>query len=73
MYQSTKHKIPMLCKLILNVIKFRRNLDKHMEKTLRFELELTSDNLLNLAVYDQNEPATSLYLTTINKESFELI
>jgi hypothetical protein len=44
-----------------------------MEKTLRFELELTSDNLLNLAVYDQNEPATSLYLTTINKESFELI
>jgi len=31
---------------------FRRNLDPHMEKNLRFELEITPDNLLNLAIYD---------------------
>jgi hypothetical protein len=41
-----------------------------MEKNLRFELEITHDNLLNLAIYDQIDPASSLYLVTLNKESF---
>ena len=58
------------CKLYQIKYMFRRNLDPHMEKNLRFELEITHDNLLNLAIYDQIDPASSLYLVTLNKESF---
>lgn len=44
-----------------------------MMRTLRFEIEISTDNLLNLAIYDQQDPAGSLYLVTLNKEAFDLI
>jgi len=50
-----------------------RNLDQGMQKFLRFELESTPDNLLNLAIYDQQDPANSLYLVSLNREAFDVI
>jgi hypothetical protein len=50
-----------------------RNLDQGMQKFLRFELETTPDNLLNLAIYDQQDPANSLYLVSLNRASFDMI
>jgi hypothetical protein len=44
-----------------------------MLKTLRFEIESTPESLINFAIYDQADPASSLYLVTLNKDSFELI
>ena len=50
-----------------------RNLDQGMQKHLRFELETTPDNLLNLAIYDQQDPANSLYLVSLNRAAFDMI
>ena len=44
-----------------------------MERQLRFELEVTAENMLNLAIYDQKDPVNTLWLTTLTKESFEVI
>ena len=44
-----------------------------MERQLRFELEVTAENMLNLAIYDQKDPVHTLWLTTLTKESFEVI
>ena len=74
MYQSTLLKTLTHCKFqILINNKFRRNLDQHMLKTLRFEIELTPEKLINFSIYDQQDPASSLYLVTLNNDSFELI
>lgn len=44
-----------------------------MERQLRFELEVSGENALNLAIYDQKDPVNTLWLTTLTKESFEVI
>ena len=40
---------------------------------MRFELELTPDNMIHIAVYDTSDPVNSLFFCVINKEKFEMI
>jgi hypothetical protein len=44
-----------------------------MEKWMRFELELTPDNMIHIAIYDTSDPVNSLFFCVINKEKFEMI
>lgn len=44
-----------------------------MEKWFRFEIEVTNENLMHMSIYNPQDPNSTLYLVTLNKDSFELI
>ncbi len=64
MYQHIKLKMLTHCKLYTNSC--RRNLDTAQAKQLKFEIETTPDLLVNIAIYEQQDPAATLYLTTLD-------
>jgi hypothetical protein len=44
-----------------------------MERWLRFEIEVTPENLVHMSIYNPQDPTAALFLVTLNKDSFELI
>ena len=64
----------MRCKSNLKYnFSYSRNLDINHARWLRFEIEITSGNMLNVSLFDQADPAQTLYLATLDNESFQMI
>ena len=40
---------------------------------LRLEIEVTSANMLNVTLFDQKNPESTLFLATLDKDSFTMI
>lgn len=45
-------------------------MDDKFERNLRFELEMTHDSMLSVAIYDTADPGCTLYLANIDQEAF---
>jgi hypothetical protein len=73
MSQLLLQKMRMRCKNTTIYYSFSRNIDVNHVKWLRLEIEVTSNNMLNVTLFDQKNPEATLFLATLDKDSFAMI